>query len=74
MQVNSDGLKKWRGVVITHDLTKNEYLEEKQRETQLKKAAEEKNERLTESEKKLSKWKVIGGRGRRHIALLPIRM
>ena len=66
--------EKWRGVVITHDLTKNEYLEEKQRETQLKKAAEEKNERLTESEKKLSKWKVIGGRGRRHIALLPIRI
>ena len=66
--------QKWKGVVITHDLTKNEYLEEKQRETQLKKDAEERNDRLTESEKKSSQWKVIGGRGRRHIALLPIRM
>ena len=66
--------QKWKGVVITHDLTKNEYLEEKQRETQLKKDAEEKNDQLTESEKKSLQWKVIGGRGRRHIALLPIRM
>ena len=49
-------------------------LEEKQRETQLKKDAEERNDRLTESEKKSTQWKAIGGRGRRHIALLPIRM
>ena len=62
--------EKWRGVVITHDLTKIEYLEEKQREFQLKKSAEERNQKLTESEKKLSLWKVIGGRGRRHVALI----
>ena len=66
--------EKWRGVVITHDLTKVEYLEEKQRETQLKKVAEERNEKLTESEKILSHWKVIGGRGRRRVVLMPIRM
>ena len=66
--------EKWKGVVITHDLTKNEYLEEKQRESLLKKDAEERNDRLTESEKKSSQWKVIGGRGRRHVALLPLRM
>ena len=62
--------EKWRGVVITHDLTKIEYLEEKQREHQLKKYAEEKNQKLTDSEKKLSHWKVIGGRGRRCNALI----
>ena len=66
--------EKWRGVVVTHDLTKIEYLEEKQRESQLKQAAEERNKKLTESEKKLSYWKVIGGRGRRHVALIPIRL
>ena len=60
--------------MITHDLTKIEYLEEKQREFQLKKSAEERNQKLTESEKKLSLWKVIGGRGRRHIALIQISM
>ena len=66
--------EKWRGVVIAHDLTKVEYLEEKQRETQLKKVAEERNEKLTESGKILYHWKVIGGRGRRRVVLMPIRM
>ena len=64
--------EKWRGVVITHNLTvtKIKYLEEKQRECQLKKSSEERDQKLTESEKKLSLWKVIGGRGRRHVALI----
>ena len=50
--------------MITNDLTKIEYLEHKQRECQLKKAAEERNQKLMESTKKLSLWKVIGGHGR----------
>ena len=65
-------IQEWKGVVITHDLTKVEYLEEKQREIQLKKVAEERNEKLTELEKKLSHWKVIGGRGRRRVVLMSI--
>ena len=68
---NLKGNTKWKNVVIAQDLTKREYLEEKARETSLRKEAEEKNVKLAELEKGVRIWKVVGGHERRHLALVP---
>ena len=47
---NLKGNTKWKGVVITHDLTKMECQEEKAREMQLRRDAEEKNMKLSDLE------------------------
>ena len=67
---NLMGSEKWKQVVITHDLTKMECLEEKNRELQLRQEAAAKNTALSEEQKNAKYWKVIGGRGRRHVALI----
>ena len=66
---NLKGNVKWHGVGITHDLTKIEYAEEKFRESHLRLEAEERNNRLSSDEKMLKFWKVVGGRGKRHLTL-----
>ena len=71
MQKNLKGNTKWKNVVIAQDLTKQEYLEEKAHETSLRKEAEEKNLKLAELEKGVKIWKVVGGCGRCHLALVP---
>ena len=53
----------WRGVSITHDLTKQQCQAEKLKEMELKKQAAEKNCHLSEKEKSAKVWKVVGGRG-----------
>ena len=68
---NLKGNTKWKNVVIAQDLTKREYLEEKACETSLRKEAEEKNLKLAELEKGVKIWKVVGGRGRCRLALVP---
>ena len=60
------------GVVSAHDLTNMECQEEKWREMQLRQDAEEKNKKLSDTEKQSAFWKVIGGRGERHVALMPM--
>ena len=57
---------KWKGVSITHDLTKLQCQEEKLREIELRRRANEKN---CHSLDKGMIWKVVGGRGARHLAL-----
>ena len=69
---NLKGNTKWQGVVITHDLTKMECQEERARELQLRRDADEKNMKLSVVEKQSKTWKVIGGRGERRVALLPM--
>ena len=66
---NLKGNMKWHGVGITHDLTKIEYAEEKFRECHLRLEAENRNNWLSSDEKKLKFWKVVGGRGKRHLTL-----
>ena len=66
------GLKnkdKWKGVSITHDLTKLQCQKERMKEVELKKMAEEKNNHLSVIEKSQKIWKVVGGRGTRCLAL-----
>ena len=66
------GLKnqdKWKGVSITHDLTKWQCQKEKMMEVELRKMAEEKNNHLSVIEKSQKIWKVVGGRGTRCLAL-----
>ena len=60
--------QRWAGVAITHDLTKLQCQEEKAREAELKRAAEEKNQHLHKNEK-AKRWRVIGGRGTRRLVL-----
>lgn len=67
---NLKGNEKWKQVGITHDLTKMECLDEKNRELQMRQAAAAKNAALSEEQKNTKCWKVIGGRGRRHVALV----
>ena len=69
------GLKyneKWKGVSITHDLTKLQCQREKVKEVELKKMAEEKNSQLSEIQRSKKIWKVVGGRGTRGLALKEI--
>ena len=66
---NIKGNMKWHGIGITHDLTKIEYAEEKFRESHLRLEAEKRNNQLSSDEKMLKFWKVVGGRGKRHLAL-----
>ena len=67
MAKNLKGNGKWTGVALTHDLTKSEYQQEKAREMELQRAAVISNNHLSEDEKKLMFWKVVGGRGNRHL-------
>ena len=67
---NLKGKSKWSGVVITHDLTKMECHEEKIREIKLRQEVDERNKKLSVTEKQLRFWKVVGGRGERRVALL----
>ena len=69
---NLKGNASWNGVVITHDLTKMQCLEDKNFELQLRHEAEKKNSMLTETERLIKVWKIVGGRGRRHLALVPV--
>ena len=66
---NIKGNMKWHGIGITHDLTKIEYAEEKFWESHLRLEAEKRNNQLSSDEKMLKFWKVVGGRGKRHLAL-----
>ena len=69
------GLKynqKWKGVSITHDLTKLQCQKEKVKEMQLKMMVEEKNSHLSVIEKSKKIWKVVGGRGTRGLVLIDI--
>ena len=67
---NLKGNEKWKQVGITHDLTKMECLDKKNRELQMWQEAAAKNAALSEEQKNAKYWKVIGGRGRRHVALV----
>ena len=69
------GLKnneKWKGISIAHDLTKMQCQQAKAMEMQLRKTAHEKNAFLTESERSKKVWKIVGGRGNRHLMLADI--
>ena len=68
MAKNLKNNQRWAGVAITHDLTKLQCQEEKAREAELKRMAEEKNQRLHENDK-AKRWRVIGGRGARRLVL-----
>ena len=57
----------WRGVSITHDLTKQQCQAEKVEEIKLQRKAAENNRHLLEKSTKV--WKVVGGRGTRRLAL-----
>ena len=61
------GMASWMGVSITHDLTKNEYFEEKVREQNLRHYAEKMNQNLSIVDKQSKIWKVVGGRGDRRV-------
>ena len=62
----------WRGLSVTHDLTRWQCQEEKAREMELKKLADEKNGHLSEEEKSEKVWRVVGGRGTRRLMLKEI--
>ena len=66
------GNKKWKGVSITHDLTKMQCAEEKTNELLLRQEAVKRNEGLSPEEKLTKIWKVIGGRGSRALAFRPL--
>ena len=57
----------WKGIAITHDLTKEQCQVEKVREAELWREAEEKNCHLSRDDK--SVWRVVGGRGTRRVIL-----
>ena len=61
------GMAQWTGVIITHDLTKQECQEEKFYEMRLRQYAEKMNQNLPTGEKQSKIWKVIGGRGERRV-------
>ena len=67
---NLKGNPRWKGVVITHDLTKLQCLEEKNHELKLRHEVQKNNSMLSEVEKQIKVWRVVGGRGRRHLALV----
>ena len=62
------GNEKWKGVSITHDLTKMQCAEEKTNELLLRQEAVKRNEGLSPEEKLTKIWKVVGGRGSRALA------
>ena len=66
-------LANWTGTVITHDLTKLQCKEEKIQELKLRKEADEKNSSLSTENKNTEIWKVVGGRGNRHLELRKIQ-
>ena len=66
------GNEKWKGVSITHDLTKMQCAEEKTNELLLRQEAVKRNEGLSPEEKLTKIWKVIGGRGSRAFAFRPL--
>ena len=66
------GNEKWKGVSITHDLTKMQCAEEKTNELLLRQEAVKRNEGLSPEEKLRKIWKVIGGRGSRALAFRPL--
>ena len=68
---NLKGNPRWKGVAITHDLTKLQCLEEKNHELKLRHEAEINNAMFSEVEKQIKVWKVVRGRGRWHLALVP---
>ena len=56
---------------------KKKYLQEKRRELHFKDIATENIEKLSEEQKFLCSWKVVGGRGSRHVStyyMLPLRI
>ena len=58
----------WKGISITHDLTKQQCQAEKVEEMELQRKAAEKNCQLLSHEKSANVWTVVGGRGtRRHV-------
>ena len=57
----------WKGISITHDLTKTQCQVEKVREAELWREAEERNCHLPPGDK--SVWRVVGGRGTRRLIL-----
>ena len=57
----------WKGIAITHDLTKEQCQVEKVREAELWREAKEKNCHLLCDDK--SVWRVVGGRGTRRVIL-----
>ena len=66
------GLKnneKWKGISITHDLTKLQCQEVKAREIELRNMADNKNSLLSEPEKACKIWRVVGGHANRHLKL-----
>ena len=66
------GNEKWKGVSITHDLTKMQCAEEKTNELLLRQEAVKRNECLSTEEKLRKIWKVVGGRGSRALAFRPL--
>ena len=66
------GNEKWKGVSITHDLTKMQCAEEKTNELLLRNEAVKRNEGLSPEEKLTKIWKVVGGRGSRALAFRPL--
>ena len=66
---NLKGNDEWKGVGITHDLTKLQCAEVKARELQLRNDAYMKNKQLSDEDMLTKIWKVVGGRGARHVAL-----
>ena len=66
------GNEKWKGVSITHDLTKMQCAEEKTNELLLRQEAVKRNEGLSPEEKLTKIWKVVGGRGSRALAFRPL--
>ena len=66
------GNEKWKGVSITHDLTKMQCAEEKTNELLLRQEAVKRNECLSAEEKLRKIWKVVGGRGSRAVAFRPL--
>ena len=64
---------KWKGISIAHDLTKMQCQQAKAAEMQLRKTAHEKNALLTDAERSEKVWKIVGGRGNRHLVLAHVK-
>ena len=62
----------WPSIVITHDLTKIQCLEEKNHELRLKRDAEMMTASLSSMQRQTKQWRVVGARGKHRLALLPI--
>ena len=64
--------KNWKGVAITHDLTKLQCQEEKVLEMTLKTEADRRNGALPKNQKTNKIWRGVGGRGTRRLMLKDI--